>query len=824
MRRSLKHIFLVTTVFGMSVHEAVAQQLEEVVVTARKRAENLQDVPLTVTAFTSEAIQRSGIKTVEDVIRFTPGLNFDKGFAPQDTRPSIRGLPLVRGKPPVGTLLDGIDVSSESISTAGGSSLMNLKLVDVEQIEVVKGPQSALYGRSAFGGAISYVSKRPNLNAVEGSVNVDVATHNLYEVRGALNVPVVEDRVAVRVNAIYSYFDGFYKNTVTNNTIGGDKMAGGSVAIRFKPSDSVDFTFRTSYSDDKSEARPSYYFGGANGLQSARPLPANVVGQVLGGPTVFNTMPATYNFGRVGTIDVKGNTIALSVDPFTNKDYDAGRLRPLVNSLVGEIDLGFAKLSSWTGYMTARAASKADADFYGAAPTNVTLPTPGIAEPLGQIMISDFHVKASQFSQEVRIGNLDSKPFRWAIGGLAWIERYKSDNGTLTVNKAVAGTNVPGFSIARAVQILGPVPVFRSARNTDHTSAYGIFAYDITSQLEASVEARYAHEKVSSILGQLASMNVNATGTVVSYGATALTTNPRPVYSTNMFTPRAVVKYKFDGDNSVYASYSRGKKPGGYLNVGVVTGNTEFVRYNPERIDNFEVGFKSTWMDNRVRLNGAYFHANDKGRVASLLVADPTSPQGSSTQATNLGEAKIDGAELEISAAVAEGLTASVAYSYINARFTSSDAPQTTAFGIAGPGNCATITNVGLARVCITNTNGNMLDFSNKHTFTGTINYVKPITSDWDLTAELDFQARSHRFIDGTNLWALPGYVNFDAKVGIQNKAYSVLLYVNNLFNDLKPKTGQTGGDQFATNQPTTAYFVYAADKRQIGLRAGVKF
>ena len=135
---------------------AVAQaQLEEITVTARKRAESLQEVPVSVTAFTAEAIQSKGIRNVADVVKYTTGLSFDKGFAPQDTRPNIRGLPTTRGRPPVGVLLDGIDISSESIATAGGSSLMNLKLVDVERIEVVKGPQSALYGRVAFGGAMA---------------------------------------------------------------------------------------------------------------------------------------------------------------------------------------------------------------------------------------------------------------------------------------------------------------------------------------------------------------------------------------------------------------------------------------------------------------------------------------------------------------------------------------------------------------------------------------------------------------------------------------------------------------------------------------------
>ncbi len=104
-------------------------------------------MPITVTAFTAAATQRRGIRNIQDVANLTPGLSFDKGFALQDTRPNIRGLHTTRGRPPIGVLLDGIDASSEALAASGGSNLMNMKLVDVERIEVVKGPQRALYGR-----------------------------------------------------------------------------------------------------------------------------------------------------------------------------------------------------------------------------------------------------------------------------------------------------------------------------------------------------------------------------------------------------------------------------------------------------------------------------------------------------------------------------------------------------------------------------------------------------------------------------------------------------------------------------------------------------
>ena len=259
-------------------------QLEEIIVTARRTAESLQETPISVTAFTAESIERRGIRNVQDLVRFTPGLSFDKGFAPQDTRPNIRGLPTTRGRPPIGILLDGIDISSESIATAGGSNLMNLKLVDVERIEVVKGPQSALYGRVAFGGAINYVSKRPSLDKQESNVSLDLATGGLAEARGSINLPV-SDTVALRVNALYSTFDGFFTNSISGGDLGGWDTKGIAAALRFQPSDKVDFTARLSYSDDESGPRASYYVGQAvPGRNTRLNLPANAVGLRLGVP------------------------------------------------------------------------------------------------------------------------------------------------------------------------------------------------------------------------------------------------------------------------------------------------------------------------------------------------------------------------------------------------------------------------------------------------------------------------------------------------------------------------------------------------------------
>ena len=131
--RYLKSALLASAALAFGAESALAQ-IEEIIVTVRKREESLQEIPLTITAFDSSALERNRIQDISDLAKYTPGLVFDEGFVPQDTRPQIRGLPATRGRPPVGVLIDGIDVSSESMLTAGGCMLANLRLLDTERI------------------------------------------------------------------------------------------------------------------------------------------------------------------------------------------------------------------------------------------------------------------------------------------------------------------------------------------------------------------------------------------------------------------------------------------------------------------------------------------------------------------------------------------------------------------------------------------------------------------------------------------------------------------------------------------------------------------
>ena len=815
--------------------------LEEVTVTARRREENLQEVPLTVTAFTADAVERQGIRNVQDIARLTPGLSFDKGFAPQDTRPNIRGLPTTRGRPPIGILLDGIDISSESIATAGGSNLMNMKLVDVERIEVVKGPQSALYGRVAFGGAINYVSKKPNLDAFEGNAIVDLGSDALYEARGAVNFPLADGKAALRINGLYTEFDGFFKNSVSGNTLGGWETKGIAAALRLAPSESADFTLRVSYSDDQSEPRPSYYWGqGVAGRNTTLALPANAVGVRIGvapGATTGGTLlPASIPYPSIGEVRT-ASTVQLSVDPLTGKDYQGSDLEALVVSLVGGFDLGIGRLESWTGFTRANSLSRADADFFGAVPTAVTTPTAGVAEPLRGFQVTDIYSEVRQKSQELRFGNLSSDTaFRWAVGGLYWSEDYSSLNQSIFISGFARSVPLApaNWSAARELQLRGQPPGDPNFRNTDHQSIYATADYRFNDQWDLAAEVRYNQEDFAYLFGRpiafaLAPATAPVPFAIVPFAFAANGAGSfRPESSTSWTAPRVTLNFKPGEDSLIYASVSKGVKPGGFLNVGVVT-NALDAKYAPETLLNYELGAKTSWLNDRLRLNGAYFHMLYQDRITTLLIPDPgnpANPQGTRNVIVNIGEAKVDGLELELTAQLTEGLTLSAAYTYLDPRFTDSEVPNTSALGVAGSGNCR-IGTVGAVQVCFTNTNGKQLEQSAKHALSTTLNYRKPIANDWTLSSELSAQYRSKRFVSPDNLIWTPAYTNVDARLGFNNDKYNVLLYVTNLFDYDKPVSAQSYGDPFIafpTAPPVLAYTTYPADPRQYGLRLAIKF
>ena len=348
--------------------------------------------------------------------------------------------------------------------------------------------------------------------------------------------------------------------------------------------------------------------------------------------------------------------------------------------------------------------------------------------------------------------------------------------------------------------------------------------FKFNDKFSASAEARYSTEDFDYLFGRAISLNVTAAGALIPWPGYAGTPF-RPSSSSNFFAPKLNFNFKPNDDQLFYVTASKGVKPAGYLNVAVVLDPNDAF-YKPETLWNYEVGAKTEWLDGRLRFNAAYFHMIYTDRINQLLVPDTRSPQGTSTLVVNTGEAKVDGLELELTAALADGLTVSAGYTYLDPRFTDSEVPNTSALGVGGSGNCRLGT-VGTLQVCFTNTNGKQLEQSAKHALVATLDYRRPLANDWELATQLAAQYRSKRFLSPDNRIWMPAYTNVDAQIGLETEKYTVTLYGTNLLDYDKPTSAQSYGDPFIglpLAPPVLAYTTYPADPRQFGVRASIKF
>ena len=216
---------------------------EVIIVTARRVEENLQEVPLTIRVLSEAAIEREGVRNLNDVARLSAGVTYDLGGFPNDTRPAMRGMQSERGRPSVAIMLDGQDLSGENLSIAGGTAGIATDILDIERIEVVKGPQSTLYGRNAFAGAINYITKKPSFKR-ETRFSVELATGGQIGTTASFTGPLIEDKLAVRINGAFRQSDGFWTNPVNGGPLGAESMRGGTLALRFTPTADIEINGR----------------------------------------------------------------------------------------------------------------------------------------------------------------------------------------------------------------------------------------------------------------------------------------------------------------------------------------------------------------------------------------------------------------------------------------------------------------------------------------------------------------------------------------------------------------------------------------------------
>ncbi len=823
------------------------QAVGDIIVTARKREESVQDVPIAINVLGEAAIARKGIDSVGDVANQTPGLTFDVGLVPSDTRISIRGLQATRGRPNVAILVDGIDTSSENFGVAGGGLLANLRLVDVERIEVVKGPQTVLYGRSAFAGAINYVSKRPG-DEFEGSLAAMGGKFGTYEFKGAVGGPIGEG-LGVRLNAGYYNTDGDYKNPVTGGELNAAQTWGGALALQYK-GDSFKAYARVQYSNEEYSERATVL------LRSVDPITGGVRTQDGGAllksqrsataPSLYSltgdvSKSATYQLGQAG-IDISG-------DPNNGgRPYAGTAIETWRATLELTKEFGDAwELSSLTGYIDSAGSTNEDFDH-----TNYRLqantPNPSYAAggafstlnvfrtafgwPLpflpsyGLSAEFDTRYDIKQFNQELRLSYSDDK-LRVLLDGLYWHEEaiyrdaslfWLREGGNTMLAQFISASQGgamtmtpfgPSFFHLLSPPATSPVPQ-RITRTTDSWSAAASFDYELTDQLTASLEGRVIYDKL-----HYTGFNFDPTP-VNTYGVRNANNQPTVLTSNTIsftkFNPRASLSWNSGNGLLIFANYAQGTKPGG-VDTTDQNGNVTDGVFKPEKVDSFELGGKYTGDNGRLILNASFYYSIYKDQQIGVI--DSSGPVAIS-RTDNIGKSRSYGIEAEAMWSPIDQIFLRAAYTYTNSKYTDYIPPR-----------CSNVDSAD-TQTANCSFNGHELPFTPKHQLNLSARYETEVGEDGKFYFETDSRFVTKRYMSASNLFFLPYYTQFDFRVGYEWKNFSIEGYVENAFGNNAPRSGTSTVDYGyfdlnSFNLPRGALLALAP-RTTWGVKLGAKF
>lgn len=824
-------------------------QIEEIVVTARKKVEDLQSVPIAIEALTREALEEKAIDTIRDVAKYSSSLIFEVGVLPNDTRPAIRGTNSSRGRPNVAVLVDGVDISSETMTTAGGGTFANLGLLDLERVEVVKGPQSATYGRSAFAGALNYITRRPDPDeGLSGYIEGEADEHGY--IRGVVNGGMsIGASSAVALTLLSSDFDGYYKNPNTGGDLGGLEQQGMAVAFSYDDGGEFSAYLRTEYADESYTPRAVVGRSSLNNLSGPRDpfllgsiaegaMNLAIPGGSRGLPQATQqqcgaALPFSYLVGMppacasmlVGDMsDADESDIDQSPNPATGEDFNGTEIENLRVSLELDWQVGALQILSLTGYTDHSSRVEEDFDLTnfdlqslgpGSANFNplytfadVTAFPPNLT-PLGNNPLaaqtqfgvninSDTSFDYTQFSHELRVLG-ETEKLEWMVDILFWSEDLDTlqnqmwwaretmdvDYWNSLLSRQVDPTcTLPGQ--VRSCQFFSGVETemvplrIDLTRDTEHLSAAASFGYHFTESLRGTIEGRYLDESIV-YTGVPLDVFINGFLKIPYFDLATFSSVPalqKEVVQETAFVPRASLDWQVSDQLFVYASAGKGFKPGGIATTDA-NGDIRTGHYKPEILWAYEAGFKTNFLDNRLRFNGAVFLNDYQDQQIPIFVRDSVGV--TKVSVTNAGNSEIIGFELEALYRPTINWTLLLAWTHAETELESFN-----------------ISDLGAPSVYDKVQSGNVLgDFSGKQ-FTNTpedvlvfaVRFDAELRSGMSYFAELGGNYQSKRFLDQGNLSYLDEVTILEMSAGIRSDNWRVTAYVDNLTDEDKVQSG----------------------------------
>ena len=576
--------------------------LEEVIVTAQKREENMQTVAVAVSAFSADTLRNTGMLNVDDLTRLTPGFTITN-YNPVTPQPYIRGI----GSNPSDAGSDssvGVFVDEVYAGRAGGYSA---DMLDIERVEVLRGPQGTLYGRNVPGGAINIISKRPT-EELEGFLEVTGGEYDLWGAKAAISGPL-SDTVLGRLAISTRQRDGHTENIITGNDLRDEDNSTFRGRLDFLPSDTVSVQLIAEYSEDDLLGPGARNHEGQN---------ANLFLISLGLGFLTPLDPPT------------------SSDPYKVELVNDGFAKREMGGLSLKVDWEFDSftLTSVTGYR------ENDYEF-----SDDIL---GISVPL---VINRAEESSEQFSQEIRLSGSTDK-VQWTTG----LYYLREDVDRLEFNDLSALDPVFGLDLAGLTAAVG----YDQKNETTSYAAFAQFTYSLTDALNITLGGRLSQDEKD--------FSLTTTGFEIGFGQ--LTPDPETGItgpfsasddeSWSDFTPKVSLEYTSSDELFLYATYAKGFKSGGYNGLATDSGAAT-TPFDQEEVDSYEVGLKADFFENLMRLNVAAYYMD----YVDLQVFLPA-PGGIGFVVENAGEATIQGLELELFVSPLDGLDFSATYSYID--------------------------------------------------------------------------------------------------------------------------------------------------------------
>lgn len=751
-----------------------ANGAEEIIVTARKTEEKLQDAPLAIAVMTSTNIDRLGFNSLTDLSRATAGLIFDDSFGRDSNRPVIRGQANILGQSGVAFFIDGIYFSG---------SLADYDVDTIARVEVVKGPQSALYGRNTYSGAINIISKGPS-DHWTGRVQADISEGTVYDITASVSGPIANG-LGISVGGRFFDNPGLFTNTFDGSKIGEQSTWSGFGMLKFDQGGAIRASLRANY-NKTDDGQPAIFATNPNANNCFTDNGALFRGQGRYFCGVIQPQPISTDYSR----------------QFVDRD-DVGLRSDTFNSAF-TLDVDFSDnltLTSLSGYNSRIVKTQTDGDYtagsfqtaifatfpVGPAPPPVTPPRTLRYSTVNSTQDFSFsnRQKVTDFSQELRL-QYQADRLRLMIGGYYFKQSDDTQDTRLlpadALTRAQANANATAAATCARLPLCGAIlpitaslPQSRNITNFDvrNIAVFGSAQFDITDRLSLTAEGRYAEERIE----QSAQIFTSAT-TVLPAPTLAEATFKR-------FTPRITASFQATRDNMFYAVYAEGQKPGGFNGATAILAGLP--SYDAEDVHSFEIGSKNTFLDGSLVANVALFHNEISGYQ---LTQAAFVPPNTVSAIINAGDARVNGFEIELLARPSKELTFTMNYAMADSKFTrGTDENQGVLNDVADDGlvNCSKGDQLpdATCQSKFGDITGKRIPRSPVHSLFVDVDYRRPIgNGDWTAFVGMNAYLLSTNFDQVTNLASTGDSVVSDIRAGFQSRNYRIQFYVRNVFDE----------------------------------------